>query len=152
MKVKTPSKVLLVEDDYIQAEWITEMLERAFPYATVEPMATEAEFYSSIERIASPPGRPDVVLMDVMLPWAYPTPDMSPPPDNVRREGYRRAGLRCAEMLANREATKNIPVILFTVLTQDDLEAPTSDSLLYVSKESEPEELISRIRNVLTAE
>ena len=153
MKIKTPLSVLLVEDDHLQAGWITDTLEHAFPKIKVKPIRTEAEFYYGFDEIVSKP--PDVVIMDVMLRWTDPAPDMVTPPDVVRNEGYRRAGLRCVQMLAGQSATKNIPVILFTVLDRSDLEFETPcnvDNLLYVSKESEPEELINKIRNVLSRE
>jgi CheY-like chemotaxis protein len=144
-------KVLLVEDDHIQARWITETLERAFPHVKVDSVRTEAEFYSRIGALANNP--PNVIVMDVMLRWTDPAPDMSTPPKNVRTEGYRRAGLRCVEKLAERDDTKNIPVVLFTVRSYSDLESPpTVDNVLYVSKESEPDELINRIRNAITRE
>src|SRR5882672_9400242 len=112
MKVMSPFNVLLVEDDHLHAGWITEMLQRAFPSIKIEPIRTENEFYLGIDAIARKP--PDVVIMDVMLRWTDPAPEMSTPPPNVQTEGYRRAGLRCAEMLAKRDATKHIPIILFT--------------------------------------
>lgn len=139
-------KVLLVEDDYIQEDMITETLERTFTGIKVEKIRTEAEFYDGIDRIASKP--PDVVVMDVMLRWTDPAPNMPTPPDKVQQEGYPRAGLRCADMLAKRDETKNIPVILFTVLNREDLELPkTNNSILYVSKESDLDELINRVRS-----
>jgi CheY-like chemotaxis protein len=144
-------KVLLVEDDHLQARWITDTLERAFPHAKIEPVRTEAEFYSGIDALANKP--PNVIVMDVMLRWTDPAPDMSTPPKNVQLEGYRRAGLRCVEKLAEREDTKNIPVVLFTVRSYGDLESPPDfENVFYVSKESEPEELINRIRSVVSRE
>ena len=144
-------RVVLVEDDHLQARWVTETLERAFSHVKVVPVRTEAEFYSIIDGLGSKP--PNVIIMDVMLRWTDPAPDMTIPPENVRREGFRRAGLRCVEKLLERDATKHIPVILFTVRSYGDLESPPDvENVLYVSKESEPEELINRIRTILSRE
>lgn len=140
-------KVLLVEDDYVQEDTITEALERAFTGIKVDKIRTEAEFHEGIDRIARKP--PDVVIMDVMLRWTDPAPDMPIPPAVVQKDGYHRAGLRCADMLSERDATKNVPVILFTVLRREDLELPKTHNILYVSKESDLDELVSRIRSTV---
>jgi len=143
----TPLKVLLVEDDHLQASLISDTLERAFPYITVEQIRTENEFRSRINKIKSSP--PDIVVMDVMLKWTNPSRELVEPPPTVREGGYAKAGLRCVEMLAGQEDLKHIPVILFTVLSFDDLES-LPDGILYLSKESPPDELVGRIRSAVT--
>src|SRR2546425_8168130 len=110
--------ILVIEDDYLQADWIRQKLTEAMPNANIRLIATEAEFRSQFENIANQD--PDVVVMDVMLRWADPSPDLTPPPQDVREEGFYRAGLRCERMLAEDNRTSRVPVILYTVLELAD--------------------------------
>src|SRR6267154_1778537 len=107
-------KILIVEDDHLQAEWIHMSLAQAFPKAEFNCVRTEAEFRSRFGEIAD--NRPQVVVMDVMLRWEDPSPEITPRPDYVEAEGFYRAGLRCERMLAQDERTSHVPVILYTVL------------------------------------
>jgi DNA-binding response OmpR family regulator len=141
--------VLLIEDDHLQSEWLAGNLELAFGKVRFERIPTEQEFYSRIPELISDP--PDIIIIDVMLRWADPSRNMSPPPQKVKNGGYYRAGLRCQEELARLEETRNIPVVLYTVLERIDLE-PQIDALeekvTYLRKDSDSNALIDRIRAV----
>lgn len=142
-------KILLVEDDYLQNEWISSNLQQEFPDAEIELLSTESEFYSHINKIAAHP--PDVILIDVMLRWEDPSENPKPEPDEVRQEGFFRAGLRCERLLAKDARTGRIPVILYTMLESTDLaEALTDlpDNVTHMRKEPDLTPLFQRIRNL----
>lgn len=147
-------KILVIEDDHLQAEWICKNLEQAFRGDKIDRITMEMEFRSHFDEIANDP--PDVVIMDVMLRWADPSPDLKPPPDDVKKGGFYRAGLRCTRILAQDKRTEDIPVILYTVLEHNDLqqnnfEADLQDLLkkaVHLPKEANLAPLIQAIRKV----
>lgn len=112
-------RILIVEDDEVQAGLIRAELKRVFGNDSVEVISTESEFHSKIDKIRGNP--PDVVVMDIMLRWADPSEQIPPRPKDVIREDRFRAGFRCNKMLAEDDRTKGIPVILFTVLDARDI-------------------------------
>ena len=140
-------RIVLVEDDHLQAEWIQSELERDFGVDStrVERVSTEQEFLSRVESLAKKP--PDVVVMDVMIRWTDPKPNMSPPPDDVQEGGPFRAGLRCWQHLARRNP--RIPIVFYTVLDKTDIERdlPKLDAdYLHLQKTADPKALIERVR------
>jgi len=140
--------LLVIEDDYLQANWIQESLQTAFPTARIQRIGTESDFRSHLDEIAK--HRPTVIIMDVMLRWTDPSPDMTPPPEDVREGKFYRAGVRCKELLAERDETKDIPVILYTVLEASDLHKELQDSsatIVHVPKESDPWPLVEKIKD-----
>jgi len=144
-------KIVIVEDDYLQAEGVREALDAAFPGAKIDRIATELEFSDRLDELRGE--IPDVVVMDVMLRWTDPEPEMRYPPDAIRRAGPSRPGFRCRKLLQQHERTRNIPVILYTVLSRDDLDRDLkmlgSDAVEFVAKDSDFTELIQRIRELL---
>ena len=144
--------ILIVEDDHSQARLIQEALRKeadfGSPDTQIRRMSTESQFRNSLEEIAA--RKPDVIVMDVMLRWTDPTPDLKPPPDDVRKEGFFRAGLRNAKLLAQDERTKNIPVILYTMLDKIDLEGtPELLGITYLPKDSKLTPLVHTIRALI---
>jgi len=142
-------KILIVEDDHLQADWIKLSLGHALPGAEIQRISTELGFRSSLEGIANEP--PDVIIMDIMLRWTDPSADTAEPPDEVRKEGFFAAGLRCERLLAANQRTSRIPVILYTVLEESDLrqkQRSLRENVRYLPKESDPEPLISLVREV----
>jgi|SRR5580658_2670312 CheY-like chemotaxis protein len=109
--------VLLVEDDSMQADLLIETLANRLKVET-GLISTELEFQSRFEEIAKDP--PRVVVMDVMLRWADPQPEIPPPPG---AQTFHRGGVRCLRMLRQDERTKSIPVIMFTMLEERDVSA-----------------------------
>ena len=85
-------RILIVEDDHLQEGPFEEQLQDAFPDAQIETVPTEREFRQRLAGYRAQP--PDVVIMDVMLRWDFPTPDAAPPPADVVDGGYHWAGLR----------------------------------------------------------
>jgi CheY-like chemotaxis protein len=112
--------ILLVEDDALFADSLKEELVKAFQGVTVETIPTESRFRQSLPDIERSP--PSVIVIDVMLRWDDPRPDMPAPPSDVEEEGFYTAGLRCQTLLASNSRTKQIPVILYTILDPGDVE------------------------------
>ena len=142
-------KILIVEDDYLQAEWIYEKLKEAIPEATFLRVNTELEFRSRFDEIANT--QPDIAVMDVMLRWTDPSPDLTLPPVEIQKEGFYRAGLRLERLLAGDERTANVPVILYTVLERADLNHELSNlpaRVQHLPKQSELTPLIQKIREL----
>lgn len=142
--------ILVVEDDYLQANLICEKLTSEF-HADVKRISTELEFRLSLNEFEENP--PDVIVMDVMLRWTDPSPEIKIPPREVRKEGFYRAGIRCTKILAERDATKHIPVILYTILEHTDLEKQLTDlstvmDVIHLRKESEDDRLVDSIRGL----
>lgn len=138
-------RILVVEDDTLQADFVLNSLRRAFPADQIDLIRTESEFRYKFEFVSES----DVIVLDVMLPWCEPEPDMTAPPPEVLREGHFRAGFRCQRLLAHDEKTKNIPVIIYTVLEKTDLHnclEENSPSPIYLSKDDDHEPLIALIR------
>jgi CheY-like chemotaxis protein len=96
-------------------------------------IATESEFRDSLDRIADDP--PALVIMDVMLRWCDPSPEMPPQPDDVRAAGFSRAGVRCSQLLRANSMTRGIPVVVFTVLDANGLSLPPDCT--FISKASD---------------
>ncbi len=131
--------ITVVEDDHAQSKSISEHLKQAFPNASIELIKTEAEFRRLFESRSH--NLPHVIVLDMMLRWTDPGPDMKPPPEEVGREGFYRAGFRCVRFLKAREKTKDIPVIICSVLERSDLEndlngLPPGVKFMHKSKET----------------
>jgi CheY-like chemotaxis protein len=108
-------KVLIIEDDSIQATRLESLIQSHFSGVSVDKVATELEFRKRLPGIAD--GAYKVALVDMMLRWTDPSPDMEPPAEDVIEEGFFVGGLRCRRALL----AKNIPSIVFTVLNSENL-------------------------------
>ena len=141
--------IVLLEDDPLQEDFIKSKLEEAgaFPQAKVIVIRTESEFRNRLEEIVQL--QPSVVVLDVMVRWADPAPDMELPTEDVRREKYYTAGIRCAGLLAN--ACSETPIILYTILEESDLRERLDrlpKSVVHLGKGLEITPLIEKIREV----
>jgi CheY-like chemotaxis protein len=119
MSPKTNPRILVVEDDSADADPIREQLQARFG-ARVDVISTEREFVDKFEEIATRP--PDVIVMDVMLRWTRPSPDLTEEsiPARVREEGFYFAGLRCIDMLEQDSRTRKIPYVIYSGLDQNN--------------------------------
>ena len=141
-------RLVLVEDDYLQAEWLCEALESRFQGISIDVLETELEFLQSLTRFEASP--PSIFVVDVMLRWTNPSPQMQPAPETVRENGAFRAGLRIETLIRKSSSLAHIPVLFYTVLQEQDFGSelnsqPASNTLL-LSKEPEPEALFDAIQ------
>lgn len=141
-------KILVVEDDYRQAEWICEQLREAFRREP-ELINTEYKFRQRLGEIEANP--PDIIVLDLKLRWTEAEPGQEPSPHEVSKEGKERAGFRCRALLAGREKTKGIPVILYSMFTENELQhelAELPSGVKFLTKDSEARGLIDEIRRL----
>jgi len=143
--------ILLVEDDYRQAEQIIDLLKKNFSNIHLLPVIyTEYEFRQYIQENIGK-SLPDIVLLDVMLPWTDADDEMPRVPDDVDKGGFYRAGIRCKDILRQTKATKTTPVILYSVLEMDDLKdelEKNDENTVYLSKSSEST-LVDKLKQLL---
>lgn len=146
-------KILLVEDDHVQAEEVRKHLHEEFHGPKITLLKTEKQFRDQFETIAGNP--PDVICLDVMMRWTDPSPDLNIEqiPPNVRDEKggrWRRAGVRCAKLLYEDVRTRDIPVILYTILEEEDLEGELAglQNVRHVTKDSNLSVLADNIKSL----
>lgn len=106
-------KILIVEDEFLLGDATREALHRDFPKAQIQCVANEREFREGLPQWAMAP--PAVVIMDIKLPWQALTEDRIRAPKDVRKEGNRRAGLRCHEILRRQSCFDSTHVIFYSV-------------------------------------
>jgi len=141
--------IVVVEDDHLQDAPLRDLLRQHFPAARVETVGTEQEFRRKLDAYRREP--PDIVIMDVMMRWAYPTPGDPPAPDDVRAGGYRRAGIRCAHLMTDDPALRAVPVIYYTILERSDLERDAdalTGNVHLVRKSSDRQPLTRMVREL----
>jgi hypothetical protein len=138
--------VVLVEDDHLQADWVESCLAEAFEGLDIVRISTESAFYAWLAGVGD--DRPKVFIIDVMLRWADPGPDLKEPPAEVKENGFYRAGLRCQQRISENPRLRGVPVILYTVMEALDLEGLPGKpaNLTHLRKDSDPEPLIKKIR------
>ena len=137
-------KLLIVEDDSIQAEYIETELKQLMPYIKTKRISTESKFYDFLEEIDK--NKPDIILMDIMLRWTDPTRNMPEMPENVKDEGFHLAGSRCEKKLRETKGGENIPVIIYSVITKDSYNSFTSpERTKYLNKDFD----IKSLRNLI---
>jgi hypothetical protein len=87
-----------------------------------------------------------------MLPWTDPSPTIEAPPAEILEQGFYRAGVRCAKLLAKNEKTKDIPIILYTVLEPADLEEELKEldlgRVVHIRKDSDDDRIIDVVREL----
>lgn len=142
---------VFVEDDRLQLEPLLADVEDAFPGVKVLVVGSEQEFRESIPTLQD--HHPDVVVIDLMLPWAPFGPDAVVPPADVKEQGFHRAGIRCAELLREHPSLSGTPIIFWSVLARSDLlnELESIGPIAFVEKSLQPERLISLMRATLLA-
>lgn len=108
--------IYLIEDDPMQSESIVAALQKRFGKMKIELFETESEFRKSIPSFQNPEFRSALVISDVMLPWAHPSPNSPPLPEDVEKGTFRKAGVRCYQEFRKVESLRDTPWIFFTVL------------------------------------
>lgn len=145
--------ILIVEDDPLQAELMIEAInaDALLGKSRVERISTEFLFRQKFEEIVR--DRPDVITIDIMLRWADASPmvTVETTPKEVVEKGIFEAGLRCERLLSKEPQTKHIPIIFYTIVSEEDLGEglPQRANLLHIPKDSDLSPLIRAIRDVL---
>ena len=127
-------------------------LAKEFPSAHVEWLKTESSFRDSLEQLIANP--PDLTIMDIMLRWADPAPEMPEAPEEVKKEGFYRAGIRCQDLLSSHRETADLPVLLYTLLESSDLGPELDDlkkrkNVTHLRKQSDLTPLFAQIHHAI---
>ena len=143
--------ILLVEDDYDQAESLESALSAHFAESTITKINTECEFNEKLGELEQ--NTPDIAVIDVMLRWTDPSPNMRDVPNEVKEGGHFEAGLRCERHLRELAETANVPVILYTVLRKEDmtdaLKLTNPKITVFLDKDSNYNTLVNEITKLL---
>jgi hypothetical protein len=122
----TSPRILILEDDQIQADDLIHRLDRLG--SPVDLISTEAQFRKRLRdgdvKVYS------LAIVDMMLRWTDPAPDMEPPPQDVIEEGSYTAGLRCCRALAS----KGVRCIVFTALSPSAIPRKPGDEFEIIHK------------------
>lgn len=141
--------IVVVEDDHLQDGPLQELLREQFPTARIEVVCTERDFRDRLDGYRRDP--PSIVVMDVMMRWANPRQGDPPPPPDVLAGGYRRAGIRCVDLMRRAPALRDVPVVYYTILERSDLERDADafpDNVFLVRKSSDRQPLTRKIREL----
>jgi hypothetical protein len=141
-------RIVLVEDDYLQSVWIQKEIQSAFPSADVLVVGTESEFRAKIGDFAQNP--PAAIVMDVMLAWAEPGPNIPEPPADFETDGVIGGGRRCRELILSNPRTARIPLLLYTVL--DRMDVPREMRDIHVMKQDDSQPLVNRLKMFIRSE
>jgi len=140
-------KVLLVEDDHLQAEGIRSKLREEFPDLQINTISTEAAFRAALDEIAA--AGYSVAIVDVMLRWADAAPNMPDPPEDVRAGGFFHGGIRFKDILRSRRETEKLPIIFYSVLDSGKLAPEETGDAEFVPKASGFTGLIEAVKRHL---
>ncbi len=136
--------IWLVDDDPLLLKDLVPCLENELG-VEVKVFQTEAVFRSCFQEVAvsSPPS---VVVLDVMLMWTMPGPQII-----SRAEGCsdsQKAGFRCRDLLKSFASTRRVPVVFYTFLSSGDCDRLSHPDPV-ITKRAEHHELLAKIRRML---
>jgi CheY-like chemotaxis protein len=114
--------ILVVEDDPLQRETLDPGLRREFGDVRIEWIQTARALRDWLRDLQD--GAPDIVLLDVMLPWQDLGTEAEEAPLEIRQSDYRDIGVHCLSWLLENPRTSAIPIILFTELDCESLSLP----------------------------
>jgi DNA-binding NarL/FixJ family response regulator len=137
-------RIVLVEDNLFQEEAIRNAIRDAFPGVSVDTIWTELEFRNKLEALVENP--PDLVILDVMLPWTEAGPEVD---DFPLEFDDRLAGLRCRALL--KERAPHVPVVFYSILHTDDIGELAPQDVCFIQKKSSFEKLLQQIGKKLNA-
>jgi len=141
-----PMKLVLVEDNYAQAESIQAALRGSFPGVAVDVISTESEFHHRISSYCSSP--PDGVVLDMMFRWCNANEMIAAPTDVLNATST--AGVRCINLLRHLGLTS--PVVVYTVLDWSDVReelAAEGDQVRFVPKQGSFSELVAALKELI---
>ena len=144
------TNIVVVEDDYLQRDWISSLLQKELPRARIEQIRSESEFRGRLADWRTDP--PAAFIVDVMLCWAQPSRNIPDPPEEVAQDGFYTAGIRCRALLGADGRLQHVPVLLYTVLDKGDLEKsldPWPQGVAHMKKGDSESRLLEWIRTSL---
>lgn len=142
-------KIIIVEDDFLQSDWLNSIIDESFPTVEVEIIKTELDFKNKISEIENSP--PQIVIMDIMVRWAFPGEKNEPPPE-IKKASFYEAGIRCYRLMRSIENLKNVPVILYSVLSIEDVRDKIKNlqgNCIYLPKVQNDSFIIKEIKRLL---
>ena len=142
-------RIVIAEDDKYQREQFARILGQVFLEADITLFRTEKEFREGLEKITME--TPDIVILDIMLRWTDPSLDGDTMPPDVKAGKFFGAGFRCQGLLERGDRTRDIPVILYSVLERTDIEgelAGLPTNVRFVPKAVTLYNLIAAIREM----
>jgi CheY-like chemotaxis protein len=129
-------KVVVVEDDYLQAGMIRDALTSQYSDIELIDLANEMAFINALPELER--DAPDLIILDIMIPWHDPLTRVVAPPQQVDREPLR-GGIRLLREIRNRSQLASVPVIV------------RPDHVVFVHKRQEPSDLMIVLRSLLAA-
>lgn len=144
-------KIIVVEDDFLELEFLTSHLSHHFPGVDIAAFETESAFRKAMKMIRENP--PQVVIIDIMLRWTDLPQDELVPGDHFGG-GYQRAGIRCQELLSSFTETAGVPIIFYSVLERADVfsDGRLPPNTLFSTKSGQLFDLTKKVRSLLVAQ
>jgi CheY-like chemotaxis protein len=144
--------ILIVEDDPSQSDFIQQSLRQEIVTPLqIDLVETESGFLEWLE--AGPTSIPDIIIMDIMLRWADPKPKgkRKQPPKEVLEGNFYRAGIRCGMKLGEKEQTRKIPLILYSVINKNHLryDLKKFPKARYLLKDFDAKKMVRAIHSML---
>lgn len=118
--------IWITGSEHTELELMQLDLKRALGACSIVVFETEFEFrVQLVEVVSGQHPAPDIILLSLNLRWCWPSPDMHLAPSEIIKERNRRGnfatGFRLRRLLLNTGPTRNIPVIVYGVLTLQEL-------------------------------
>jgi len=136
-------KILILEDDPDQARHLARELHADLSAVETDTIATEYDFRQSLDGLVASP--PDVVIIDLMLPWTRPVPGPLPTLP-TGPEMSDAPGIRCARLLHDR--LPSVPVIIHSVDGQEEVSGNPSRATWWVPKTYDSVHLVAMVREL----
>lgn len=143
-------RVLIIEDDPIYADMLQLTLKREFRDVETRLITSEKQFREDFQEIES--YRPDLVFLDILLRWSNARLEAIRP-SSAGSHGFYRSGLRCLRSMQESNELREIPVIIHSILTRDDLKDELNQlpvNVFFFDKNRTTLELLPFVHSVAT--
>lgn len=139
-------RIIIVEDDYFESDHLESLFLREFPGVEILKIETESAFQAAYPDFLTRP--PDVVILDMLLPFSH---NVGSPTD--QHPDIYRAGLRCQQVLSGDPRTSNIPMVLYSVLDRADIrDVHLPSNVSYCLKSTDELNIVRHVRSLLAAQ
>lgn len=137
--------IVIVEDEFLAAQALSEDILKAFPNAQIGIIPTESEFCDNLDRLVRTP--PSAIILDMMIRWADAREGSPPSPPEVAEAGPWRAGKRCLDRLRQRGI--RCPVAIYSILDEEDLKGDLGDGVRLVAKSADSKKVVDWLKSVV---